>query len=148
MQTVERTKNGYEILMINRENENTPLAIMNSLGLRSATNMRAIVVSEEADFDALAEEWDKLLEESQQRVYFLRWGWTRAWWRAFKPSGSRLMIIACRDGEGRLAGLAPFYVAQRRTAGIPHVREGLFIGTGIYAQTSEYLDMIARRGSE
>src|SRR5262249_37283121 len=31
---------------------------------------------------------------------------------------------------------------------IPHVRELLFLGTGIYAQTSEYLDVIARRGFE
>lgn len=134
--------------MINRENENTSFAIMSNLGIRQATNMRAIVVSEEAGFDELEQEWDSLLEDSQQRVYFLRWGWTRAWWRAFKPTGSRLMIIVCRDEQGRLAGLAPFYVAQRRTAGIPHVRELMFLGTGIYAQTSEYLDLIARRGRE
>src|ERR1044071_9459987 len=129
-------------------NETAPFFANSSLSVEATKALDATVVTDDAGFDALAEEWDRLLEESQQRVYFLRWGWTRAWWRAFKPSGSRLMIIACRDGEGRLAGLAPFYVAQRRTAGIPHVREGLFIGTGIYAQTSEYLDMIARRGSE
>jgi CelD/BcsL family acetyltransferase involved in cellulose biosynthesis len=58
------------------------------------------------------------------------------------------MIILCRDEQGRLAGLAPLYVRQRRTAGIPHVREVMFLGTGIYAQTSEYLDVIARRGYE
>ncbi len=148
MQTGERTRNGHGILMINRENENTSFAIMSSPGIRQATNIRAIVVSGEAGFDALAKEWDGLLEESQQRVYFLRWAWTRAWWRAFKPAGSRLMIITCRDTQGRLVGLAPLYVAQRRTAGIPHVRELMFLGTGIYAQTSEYLDLIARRGSE
>jgi CelD/BcsL family acetyltransferase involved in cellulose biosynthesis len=70
------------------------------------------------------------------------------WWRVFKPRGSRLLIITCRDDEGRLAGLAPFYVRQRKTAGIPHVREVMFLGTGIYAQTSEYLDVVARRGYE
>jgi CelD/BcsL family acetyltransferase involved in cellulose biosynthesis len=140
MQANERTENGCGILMINRENS---VAIMSS-----PATMHTSVVSEEAGFDALAEEWDGLLEESEQRVYFLRWGWNRAWWRAFKPAGSRLFIITCRDEEGRLAGLAPFYVAQRRTAGIPHVREVMFLGTGIYAQTSEYLDLIARRGDE
>lgn len=148
MQAVERTENGYENLMINRENENTHVAIMSRLGTRQTAIPRATVVRDERGFDELEEEWEGLLEESEQRVYFLRWGWIRAWWRAFKPAGSRLMIIQCRDEAGRLLGLAPMYVAQRKTAGIPHVRELMFLGTGIYAQTSEYLDVIAKRGRE
>jgi CelD/BcsL family acetyltransferase involved in cellulose biosynthesis len=130
------------------EDETLPFFASGSLSSESARSVYATVVTDETGFDALEKEWDGLLEESEQRVYFLRWGWNRAWWRAFKPAGSRLFIITCRDEEGRLAGLAPFYVAQRRTAGIPHVREVMFLGTGIYAQTSEYLDLIARRGDE
>ncbi len=130
------------------KNETAPFFAHSSLSVEATKTFDATVVTDDAGFDALEQEWDRLLEESEQRVYFLRWGWTRAWWRAFKPSGSRLMIIVCRDAEGQLVGLAPFYVAQRRTAGIPHVRELMFLGTGIYAQTSEYLDLIARRGSE
>src|ERR1044072_3542756 len=101
--------------MINRENENASVAVMSSPCIRQ---LRATAVKDEVGFDALEQEWDALLDASDQRVYFLRWGWTRAWWRAFKPAGSRLFIIACRDEEGRLVGLAPFYLAQRRTAGI------------------------------
>ena len=121
---------------------------MSSLGVRSTITLRASAVTDESEFERMGEEWDELLEESHQQVFFLRWGWNRQWWRTFRPASSRLFIIACRDWQGRLVGLAPFYLLQRRTAGIPHVREVLFLGTGIYAQTSEYLDLIARRGWE
>lgn len=121
---------------------------MNSVAVSLTVTLRASAVTDESEFDRMEEEWDALLEESNQRVFFLRWGWNRAWWRAFRPAGSRLFIITCRDELGRLAGLAPFYLIQRRTAGIPHVREVMFLGTGIFMQTSEYLDVIARRGME
>jgi len=103
---------------------------------------------DESSFDALGEEWDELLEQSDQHVFFLRFSWTRLWWRFLRPSDSELFIITCRDHQGLLVGLAPFYLRQRKTAGISHVREIWFLGTGIYAQTSEYLDVIARRGYE
>jgi CelD/BcsL family acetyltransferase involved in cellulose biosynthesis len=106
------------------------------------------VLTDEPEFDSLRVEWDQLLEESDQRVFFLRWSWNRLWWRILSPPDSQLFIITCRDKQGTLVGLAPLYVRQRRTAGIPHVRELLFLGTGVYAQTSEYLDIISRRGYE
>jgi CelD/BcsL family acetyltransferase involved in cellulose biosynthesis len=106
------------------------------------------VLTREAALDAISREWDDLLEESDQHVFFLRWSWNRLWWRILRPSGSQLFIITCRDAQNKLVGLAPFYLRQRHTAGIPHVRELLFLGTGIYAQTSEYLDVVARRGYE
>ncbi|HEX5735887.1 MAG TPA: GNAT family N-acetyltransferase [Blastocatellia bacterium] len=106
------------------------------------------LTGEEA-FDRIEGEWDELLESSRQQVYFLRWDWNRTWWRSYQPEGSRLFLVTCREEEkGRLVGLAPLYLVQRRTAGIPHVREALFLGTGIYTETSEYLDIIARRGFE
>jgi CelD/BcsL family acetyltransferase involved in cellulose biosynthesis len=106
------------------------------------------VVADEVGFARLAHEWDELLSLSEQRVYFLRHGWNRLWWQMLRPAGAQLFIITVRDGGGRLAGLAPFYLCERRTVGIPHVRELMFIGTGIYAQTGEFLDLIARRGDE
>ena len=106
------------------------------------------VLSEQTAFERLEPEWDELLEESRRQVFFLRWDWVRAWWRIYQPEGSRLFIITCREANGRLVGLAPLYLVGRRTAGIPHVREVLFLGTGIYTNTSEYLDIIARSGFE
>jgi len=101
-----------------------------------------------ADWHSLADEWDRLLEASDQRVYFLRWSWIKLWWETYRPHGSLLYIICCRDQFGTLVGLAPFYIRQRRTAGIPHVRQIAFLGTGVFVQTSEYLDLIARHGYE
>jgi CelD/BcsL family acetyltransferase involved in cellulose biosynthesis len=103
---------------------------------------------DDAGLPQLAREWDALLDESAQRVYFLRANWNHLWWQKFRPAGAQLFIITARDAGGRLAGLAPFYLCERRTAGIPHVRELRFVGTGVYAQTGEYLDLIARRGHE
>ena len=122
--------------------------MIDSFGSKPSTAIKASVLSADSEFDSLAAEWNQLLEESDQRVFFLRWSWNRLWWRFLSPPDSRLFIIACRDKQGNLIGLAPFYIRQRRTAGIPHVRELLFIGTGIYAQTSEYLDIVAKRGCE
>lgn len=120
----------------------------NSPGVMTSPTITASVLTDDLAFEALASEWDELLDQKNQRSFFLRPSWTRLWWRTFRPLHSHLFIIACRDSEGRLAGLAPLYWKQRRTAGVPHLRELQFLGTGIYAQTSEYLDVIARRGYE
>ncbi len=108
----------------------------------------AEALNREDAFDLLHEEWDQLLDVSDQGVFFLRCSWNRLWWRSYAPPGSHLLVITCRDEQGRLVGLAPFYWRQLRTAGIPHVREVLFLGTGVFTETSQFLDIIARRGYE
>src|SRR5262249_34525810 len=88
------------------------------------------------------------LDDSDQRVFFLRPSWIRLWWEIFRPAGSRLRLIACRDNADRLVGLAPLYVHENRILGVAYLRQIKFLGTGGYAQTNEYLDVIARRGWE
>lgn len=121
---------------------------MSGLQVSPIASLHAAVITDEAAFAALGQEWDRLLDESDQCVYFLRWSWNQLWWRVFKPAGSSLYLITCRDAQNQLVGLAPLYLRQRRTAGIPHIRELAFLGTGVFAQTSEYLDIISRRGCE
>lgn len=106
------------------------------------------ILSDAVAFEQLAGEWDELLEHSAQQVYFLRHHWNRSWWRHCAPPGSSLHIICSRDRSGRLMGLAPLYWRQHRLFGIPYARELLFMGTGVEVKTSEYLDVIARRGYE
>src|SRR5436853_7137223 len=89
-----------------------------------------IHTTEEA-FDDLRLEWDELLEASRQQNYFLRWHWARTWWKTFRPSHSHLFLITCRDADDPLIGLAPLYWRQRTSAGLHHLREILFLGTGI-----------------
>lgn len=113
-----------------------------------ASLLNTLALTTDTAFDQLQDEWDELLDASDQRVYFLRRAWNQIWWQTFRPADSQLFIITCRNHHNQLVGLAPFYIRQRRTLGIEHVREVLFLGTGIYSQTSEYLDLIARRGYE
>jgi len=118
------------------------------LSVQLSPVLSAEALTTEDAFDLLAEEWDRLLDVSDQRVFFLRFTWNRLWWRSYAPPGSHLLLIACRDEQDRLVGLAPLYWRQLRTAGIPHVREVLFLGTGVFTETSQFLDIVARRGYE
>jgi CelD/BcsL family acetyltransferase involved in cellulose biosynthesis len=115
---------------------------------RRSSPITVSLLTSDREFDAIGREWDELLENSDQHVFFLRWSWNRLWWRDLRPADSQLFIVTCRDVQKKLVGLAPLYLRQRHTAGIPHVRELLFLGTGIYVKTSEYLDIITRRGYE
>lgn len=112
------------------------------------STLQTTVLSSESDFNAIREEWDQLIDDSDQRVYFLRWPWNRQWWVHYAPPGSQLMLITVRDQRNRLLGLAPFYWKQCRVAGLAYLREVNFLGAGIEMATSEYLDVIARRGYE
>lgn len=116
--------------------------------VKPQATVTASSLTDESAFDTLAGEWDSLLDRSDQCSFFLRLSWCRLWWHHLRPADSQLFIICCRDRSGRLVGLAPFYLKQRRTAGIPHVREINFLGTGVYAHTSERLDIVAERGYE
>jgi CelD/BcsL family acetyltransferase involved in cellulose biosynthesis len=105
-------------------------------------------LTDEDDLDELKEEWDRLLDDSVHRSFFLRSRWVRLWWRDLAPRGSRPFVISCRDGTGRLVGLAPLYQVQYTFAGIPCAREIRFLGSNPRERTSEYLDVVARRGYE
>jgi len=106
------------------------------------------VLSADTAFEQLKGEWDRLLDASAQRVYFLRWDWNRTWWKYYAPLGSRLYLITCRDDQGQLVGLAPLYWRRLRVLGLLHTRELLFLGMGTGLKTSEYLDIVARQGQE
>jgi CelD/BcsL family acetyltransferase involved in cellulose biosynthesis len=114
----------------------------------SATALQVELLTTEAEFDSLQTAWDQLLAESDQRVFFLCWSWNRLWWQTYAPPESRLFLLACRDAEGKLLGLAPLYWQQRCWVGVPHIRDLNFLGTGTGIKTSEHLDMFTRRGFE
>src|SRR5262245_16004754 len=122
--------------------------MIDSVEILTSTTIKASVITDESSFAALEAEWDELLEHSDQRVFFLRFSWNSIWWHTLRAPESQLFVVTCRDEHGILVGLASLYLRQQRTAGIPHLRELMFLGTGVYAQTSEYLDIVARRGYE
>jgi len=106
------------------------------------------VINADSGFDDLKNEWDSLLEDSNQSTFFLRWDWARLWWLRCSPQSSRLFLITCRDNSGKLVGLAPFYWRRRTEALTAGIREILFLGTGTAVKSSEYTDVVARRGYE
>jgi CelD/BcsL family acetyltransferase involved in cellulose biosynthesis len=122
--------------------------LKHSIGIDTAQSLRAEALTSDDEFDSLQGEWDQLVDVSTHPPFFLRYSWNRLWWQTYAPAGSRLLLITCRDQQGNLFGLAPFYWRQRRAAGIPLIREVLFLGTGIFTETSHYLDIIARPGCE
>jgi CelD/BcsL family acetyltransferase involved in cellulose biosynthesis len=110
---------------------------------RQSRLLKTEVFETVAEFDAFENDWNDLLEDSNQAVFFLRWNWNRLWWQAYAPGKGRPYLVVCRDSNERVVGLAPLY--WREYQGL---REVLFLGTGISITTSEHLDLISRRGYE
>jgi CelD/BcsL family acetyltransferase involved in cellulose biosynthesis len=106
------------------------------------------IVSAVDDFRKLESEWDSLLEQSDQRTFFLRWSWNWLWWSYFAPADSQLHIVCCRGRGGTLLGIAPFYTLSRQVLPGLRIRELALIGMSIHLKTSEYVDLFAARGKE
>lgn len=100
-------------------------------------HLRVIRTLEE--FTGLAEEWNDLLKKSASHVPFLRHEFLTTWWRTLgggEWEHAELYIVAAQDGDGRLAGIAPLFLAQNREA----EKALLLLGSH---EISDYLDLIA-----
>lgn len=64
-------------------------------------------------FDELKSEWNPLLKRSQKDSIFSTWEWQSIWWDAYQPG--RLWVITCRTDNGRLVGIAPWFIDDERT---------------------------------
>jgi CelD/BcsL family acetyltransferase involved in cellulose biosynthesis len=105
--------------------------------------LRVDVCDTPEGFLALADEWEALLDRSTSGSLFLSWAWLHAWWKQFRD-GYELLILAARDGDGRLVGIAPLCVVRTNSANrLPTVR---FLGTE--KVSSDYLDVIVEPGQE
>lgn len=62
-------------------------------------------------FESLREEWNALLERSATNVIFLTWEWQSTWWSAYEAG--ELFVVACRDANGDLVGLGPWFIEDR-----------------------------------
>jgi len=94
---------------------------------------------------ALEPEWNDLLGRSRADTIFLRWEWVQAWREVV---GQRLdpLVVTVRDAEGRLVGLAPFYVAIYRLLNLVPYRILRILGD--YPTGAEYIDWIVDRDQE
>jgi len=95
-----------------------------------------------AEFDALEEDWNKLLQVSKSTV-FQTFEWQRTWWKYQSSPQDRLHILLFTL-DNRIIGIAPLYRTRRRVFGLPLLRHLQFIGHKL----SDYVDFIIQDGKE
>ena len=94
------------------------------------------------EFDCLREEWNHLLSLSICDNVFLRWEWIHTWWDIFKNNSNRTLFILTARRNGRLLGVAPFFIDRVGPLGTRYLKlcsEEL---------SPDYLDIIAEKGHE
>jgi CelD/BcsL family acetyltransferase involved in cellulose biosynthesis len=98
-----------------------------------------------SNFDELEDykiEWNQLLFKSNNNI-FLTWEWVSTWWEFFGEN-SLLFVIAVRDANRKLVGLAPLKISSRKILDLIPVRLVEFIGYGSPV-SPEYLDFIVAK---
>ncbi len=95
------------------------------------------VWTNEQDLGALEQDWDTLLAHSAFSSPFMSAIWHRVWWKHF-PEG-QLHLVGWYD-DGRLVGLAPFYIADGSAQCCLRPVGGVEI--------ADYLDVLAWQGYE
>lgn len=101
--------------------------------------MQIVEIRDTADWDALAAKWNALLGESHNNVPFLTYEFQRAWWDHLgggEWQDAQLNILAGRDGDGQLIGIAPLFATQ-----INGQKVLQFIGSH---EIADFLDLIVR----
>jgi CelD/BcsL family acetyltransferase involved in cellulose biosynthesis len=102
--------------------------------------MQIEIIRQEEQFEALAGEWNALLDISASRVPFLCSEYLAAWWRTRGGGewpGAELWVGVGRSASGDLMGIAPLFFAPN-PAGEPAL---LLLGS---IEISDYLDFLAR----
>ena len=102
--------------------------------------MQVEVIRTLDELDALAEEWNELLECSASHVPFLRHEYLTAWWRTLgggEWAQGELYVVIARHENGELGGVAPLFI----TDNLEGRATLMFLGS---IEISDYLDIIAR----
>jgi len=107
--------------------------------------MQVSTVTTRMELEALAPEWNALLQASRADTIFLTWEYISAWLDAVAPR-AKLHVLAVRNGTGELVGIAPFYRRQIRLRRVLTYRCLCILGG--HASPAEYLDLIVRHDQE
>ncbi|MBS3150102.1 GNAT family N-acetyltransferase [Candidatus Woesearchaeota archaeon] len=92
-------------------------------------------------FYSMNDDWNKLLNESQNPNVFLTWEWLYEWFDIF-GSIFKLYIITIKENN-RLIGIAPFIINKNNFSKIQIIN---YLGSA--SVCSDYLDLIIKRGYE
>jgi len=99
------------------------------------------LVDTEGGFNRLEPVWNSLLWASQRPVPFLTWEWIHTWWRHFRGT-ARLFVIAARDCNGNVVGLAPLRIVVRKGYGVVPVRSLELLGYHASVVGTDHLDFL------
>ncbi|GEM_PF-3091010 len=107
--------------------------------LNTTIGLTIHVISTEEGLVDLRPEWDRVFLMDPHSTVFQSWEW--AFWNwSFRKVGKRLYVLAVRDSEGTLRGIAPLWVREFGLRGLVKIFE--FIGT----RGTDYLDFTAEPG--
>lgn len=101
--------------------------------------VRASILEDWRTIAELGAEWDELLDRAAANTIFLTREWLAAWRKAAGAT-AHPWVVAARDAEGRLVGLAPFYRASFRVGGVIPFRVLRPLGDAMSG--AEYPDLI------
>jgi len=102
--------------------------------------MQLHMVRDFNELDALAHEWNELLDTSASHVPFLRYEYLSAWWRTLgggEWDHGELYVVIGRTDVGHLCGVAPLFL----TKNLDGQKALMLLGS---IEISDYLDFIAR----
>ncbi len=84
-------------------------------------------------FEQLESEWNDLVQRSTSNRVFSTWEWQSIWWEAYHPG--QLWVIVCREENGQLIGVAPWFIEQ-------HPEYGRVVRSIGCVEVTDYLDLI------
>lgn len=128
----------------------TPLATTVITGEQPVPSLALEHIREREALNALAAEWQELLDASPLESVFLTWDWQSAWLDYYLDPRDEPWVLALRE-QGQLIGIAPFLRQIEKRRGRPAIRRIRFLGTGepeTEEVVSEMLDIISRPGRE
>ena len=105
--------------------------------------MEITLIDRWGELQAIAQEWNEVLANSAADTFFLTWEWISAWWKHY--GNSRELFVVLAKKQGKLVGIAPWYVDQVKKYG-KRWRVLKIIGDG--SGDSDYQDCIAVAGLE
>ena len=76
--------------------------------------MNIELIRSEAEFLALRESWNALVDAAAYPNIFTTWDWQSVWWNWYNPDHGELFVLLFRK-DGELVGIVPFYRRRRRT---------------------------------
>lgn len=79
------------------------------------------VIQDTASFEALRNEWNSLLFETDNSTIFLTWEWLFAWWKTVGQHKNQLRIFLVRR-QSKLIGIAPLMLNTKRKYAISFLR--------------------------